>query len=119
MCADIRYEALQRQLANAQAAAEVEEEEAELARAAAAVARLTAPDFNGCAPGSSSSTSGNSSDNNSRTGDVSGSQGVDAEGGPAAAKVRLLQEQIRGAREDVHAAPEEDGPSEPVVLTRK
>lgn len=112
-----RYEELQRQLAAAQAAAEVEEEEAELARAAAAVARLTAPDFEGCGVPSSSGSSNNSNDNGSA---ADGSVGVseESEGGPAAAKVRMLQEQVKGAREEVHSAPEEETPPGSVMPAR-
>lgn len=81
----------------------MEEEEAELARAAAAVARLTAPDFEGCVVPSSFSGSSNA-------GVVA--QAADSllsteESGPAAAKVRMLEEQVEEAREEVHSAPEE------------
>lgn len=114
-----RYEELQRQLATAQAAAEAEEEEAELARAAAAVARLTAPDFDACAvtspqgatAGSSSSLDGA----DSRDEAVSGSA---LQGRPAAAKLRMLEEQVQEAREEVHSAPDEDSNGTAVVPVR-
>jgi hypothetical protein len=34
-----------------------------------------------------------------------------AEGGPAAAKVRLLEEQLEEARAEVHSAPDDDSPA--------
>jgi hypothetical protein len=43
VCCVARYEELKRQLAEAQEAAQIEDEEAELARAADTIARLTAP----------------------------------------------------------------------------
>ncbi|KAF6258973.1 hypothetical protein COO60DRAFT_1515473 [Scenedesmus sp. NREL 46B-D3] len=120
----MRYEELQRQLANAQAAAEVEEDEAELARAAAAVARLTAPDMEGCIVAGSTSTGGSSGNSDSAASTdggqevVQGQQGgavlggvAVAEGGPAAAKVRLLEEQLEEARAEVHSAPDDDTPA--------
>jgi hypothetical protein len=33
------------------------------------------------------------------------------EGGPAAAKVRLLEEQLEEARAEVHSAPDDDSPA--------
>lgn len=111
------YEELQRQLATAQAAAEVEEEEAELARAAAAVARLTAPDIEGCVVSSGPSSSGSPGDSSSVASTDGGLErqavlgGVAVEeGGPAAAKVRLLEEQLEEARAEVHSAPDDDSP---------
>uniref|UniRef100_A0A383VBJ9 Letm1 RBD domain-containing protein n=1 Tax=Tetradesmus obliquus TaxID=3088 RepID=A0A383VBJ9_TETOB len=113
----MRYEELQRQLATAQAAAEVEEEEAELARAAAAVARLTAPDIEGCVVSSGPSSSGSPGDSSSVASTDGGVErqavlgGVAVEeGGPAAAKVRLLEEQLEEARAEVHSAPDDDSP---------
>jgi hypothetical protein len=101
----------------------VEEEEAELARAAAAVARLTAPDIEGCVV--SSSTSAGNSSGSSSSAAMSTDGGPDrkqgaavlggvavAEGdGPAAAKVRLLEEQLEEARAEVHSAPDDDSPA--------
>jgi hypothetical protein len=109
-----RYEELQRQLIDAQAAAEVEEEEAELARAAAAVARLTAPDYEVSALPTSSSSSSRGSNNSSSKAKKGVKEEVtpdEAGAGPAAAKLRMLEEQVQEAREEVHNASEEDGPA--------
>jgi hypothetical protein len=129
-----RYEELQRQLVNAQAAAEIEEEEAELARAAAAVARLVAPDSptnnssnnsssggnsSGASPGSSTGA-GQAAGSNGNKGRGSGAASTasvsllssDDEGaGPAAAKLRLLEQEVEEALQEVHSAPEDDAPS--------
>jgi hypothetical protein len=109
-------------LVDAQAAAEIEEEEAELARAAAAVARLVAPD----SPSSSGSSSTGSPSTVMAAGNSNGSRGVsslstkehtavqstDDEGsGPAAAKLRLLEQEVEEARQEVHSAPEDDTPA--------
>lgn len=95
-----RYEELQHELAEAQENAEQEEEEAELRRAAAAVARLTAPDSRrlalASADGSSSSMDG-----------------------AAAAKVKLLEEQVMEARENVHAGLEGEGEEDKGVNKKK
>jgi len=110
-----RYEELQRQLIDAQAAAEVEEEEAELARAAAAVARLTAPDYEVSAlpisGGSSSSRGSNNSNSKAKKGVKEEVTPDEAGAGPAAAKLRMLEEQVQEAREEVHNASEDDGPA--------
>jgi hypothetical protein len=115
-----RYEGLQRQLVDAQAAAEIEEEEAELARAAAAVARLVAPDSpSSTAAASPSSTAAGALSNGSSRGGMSSLSSVDIsapvsddEGsGPAAAKLRMLEQELKEAREEVHAAPEDDAPA--------
>eukprot|EP00877_Chromochloris_zofingiensis_P001136 jgi/Chrzof1/11022/Cz05g20210.t1 len=96
----MRYEELQHELAEAQENAEQEEEEAELRRAAAAVARLTAPDSRrlalASADGSSSSMDG-----------------------AAAAKVKLLEEQVMEARENVHAGLEGEGEEDKGVNKKK
>jgi hypothetical protein len=96
-----------------QEAAAEEEEELELRRAAAAVARLTAPDPGPCAlPG------GSDFDNDEYSpGAVSGSDDAAAPGGeeppagPAAAKLKRLQEQVLEARDEVHAGDDGDAPS--------
>jgi len=117
-----RYQELQRQLAAAQEAAEQEEEEAELARAAAAVARLTAPEPPAMLVDRSSQTA-NSSDSEGSgvtsqagqlgrapsSGASTSSSGRAGEGeevglGGAAAKVKLLEEQVLKARDSVHHA---------------
>lgn len=126
-----RYEGLQRQLVDAQAAAEIEEEEAELARAAAAVARMVAPEGSSLSPTASPTSSsgaaaaaaaaamgGGGSNNGSRVTSHPVSLQLSAvesedegEGGPAAAKLRLLEQEVEEARQEVHAAPEDDQPS--------
>jgi hypothetical protein len=126
---------------DAQAAAELEEDEAELKRAAAAVARLTAPEgydsgsgTTGSTPsrpaaaaaaasgGSGGSTRRSSSAANTRlnsaqvsldaavaTAAAAGSS--DDEGaGPAAAKLRMLEQELEEARQEVHDAPDEETP---------
>jgi hypothetical protein len=123
-----RYEELQRQLVNAQAAAEIEEEEAELARAAAAVARLVAPDSVPCSVDSSPSSAAAAGSNGSSGGSSAGSPGLstaaasvlgseDEGAGPAAAKLRLLEQEVEEALQEVHSAPEDDAP--PAGLTMR
>ncbi|GBF97790.1 hypothetical protein Rsub_10215 [Raphidocelis subcapitata] len=118
-----RYEELQRQLAEAQEAAAEEEEELELARAAAAVARLTAPDAPCAAPGAGSAWASDTDEYAPEAeaaggGERGGGSGGDGDGppaGPAAEKLRRLQEQVLEARDEVHAGDDAEGSPPPTM----
>jgi hypothetical protein len=102
----------------AQEAAAEEEEEAELKRAAAAVARLTAPEppgpcaVSGPSGGAGGASSGSRADTDEYVTDAdacaSGGDGAEEPAGPAAAKLKLLQEQVLEAQAEVHAGGSED-----------
>jgi len=110
-----RYEELQRQLVDAQAAAEIEEDAAELARAAAAVARLVAPEGSPAVSpvnaGSGPGSNGSRAASGVGTAQLTALESDDEGAGPAAAKLRLLEQELEEARQEVHAAPEDDAPS--------
>ncbi len=108
LCMGCRYEALQAQLAAAQALAEQEDEEAELARAAAAVARLTAPSSpNGAAAATAATGTSGRGSKLGVEGDGTAGQTSRSE---TAAKVKLLEEAVMEARESVRIGddPHED-----------
>ncbi len=105
-------------LSNPQAAAAEEEEELELARAAAAVARLTAPDSPaGASPPPPATASYTDTDEYVQGLSPSALQGEGDDGeppaGPAAAKLKRLQEQVLDMRDEVHIGGDEEGDAAP------
>ncbi|BDA41254.1 probable mitochondrial proton/calcium exchanger protein at C-terminar half [Coccomyxa sp. Obi] len=122
-----RYEELKRQLGEAQEAAQIEDEEAEVARAADALARLTAP-FNtpggskagGAAAAAASGGPSPATQTGGDGGSASSSRRVqwDSEDGdesekegPAARAVRSLEQQVAAAAEEATTGSIEDGQS--------
>ncbi|CAL8462025.1 g1556 [Coccomyxa elongata] len=121
-----RYEELKRQLGEAQEAAQIEDEEAEVARAADALARLTAP-FNtpggsraggpaaaaagGPSPATETGGDGGSASSSRRV-QWDSEDGDDSEReGPAARAVRTLEQQVAAAAEEATTGSIEEGQS--------
>ncbi|KAK9908964.1 hypothetical protein WJX75_005261 [Coccomyxa subellipsoidea] len=103
-----RYEELKRQLGEAQEAAQIEDEEAEVARAADALARLTAPAAAraGPAAAAAAAAAGPSAQTGGDGGSTSSSKQAQWESddgereGPAARAVRTLEQQVAAAAEE-------------------
>ncbi|EIE25017.1 hypothetical protein COCSUDRAFT_40379 [Coccomyxa subellipsoidea C-169] len=113
-----RYEELKRQLGEAQEAAQIEDEEFEVARAADALARLTAPA--GAKPGAAAAAAaaagaGPAAQTGGDGGYTSSSKQVqwesddDEREGPAARAVRTLEQQVAAAAEEATTGSIEEG----------